>query len=85
VRFVPIAVITDLALISSAVCHAFAVQTEPGVQLIAQLERALMRELTLILLDNFEQLVDVAPLMVPGNSGRHKTGPTTRWVSVPGK
>ena len=64
VRFVPLAVITDPALLVPAICRAFAVQTEPGVQLITQLEQALTREPTLILLDNFEQIVSVASLLV---------------------
>ena len=64
VRFVPLAVITDPELLIPAICRAFAVQTEPGVQLIIQLERVLTREPTLILLDNFEQIVSVAPVLV---------------------
>ena len=64
VRFVPLAVITDPALLVPAICRAFSVQTEPGVQLITQLEKVLAREPTLILLDNFEQIVDIAPLLV---------------------
>src|SRR6478735_916499 len=63
VRFVPLAVITDPALLVPAICRAFAVQTEPGVQLIDQLQQVLIREPTLILLDNFEQIVEVAPLL----------------------
>src|SRR4051812_40453187 len=46
VRFVPLAVITDPDLLIPAICHAFAVQTAPGVHLITQLERVLTREPT---------------------------------------
>jgi diguanylate cyclase (GGDEF)-like protein len=63
VRFVPLASTMDSALVASAMASALGVRQSPGKTVRESLVASLRDKETLIVLDNFEQVVEAAPLV----------------------
>ena len=63
VFFVPLAPITDPALVVSTVARALGVQNVGGRPIVESLENFLKNRHTLLLLDNFEQIISAAPVV----------------------
>lgn len=63
VRFVPLALVTDPDLVLPSIARAFPMPSEQGLAAERQLPAVLAQEPTLILIDNFEQLAAVAPVL----------------------
>jgi predicted ATPase/class 3 adenylate cyclase len=63
VFFIPLASISDPTLVPSAIASALGVRENPGQPLIYTLAEHLSRKHMLIILDNFEQVNDAAPLI----------------------
>jgi len=61
VFFVALAVLSDPALVVPAIAQAFDVREAPGRRLQEQLEDYLRGKQMLLVLDNFEQVIDAAP------------------------
>jgi predicted ATPase/DNA-binding CsgD family transcriptional regulator len=64
VGFVPLAQIRDANLVMVTIAQAIGLRGDGGHRPLEQLADALSGRSTLLLLDNFEQLVDAAPLVV---------------------
>jgi predicted ATPase/class 3 adenylate cyclase len=60
VVFVPLAAITDPALVMGAVADALGARREPGQDAVASVSSALADDRTLLVLDNLEHVVDAA-------------------------
>jgi predicted ATPase/DNA-binding SARP family transcriptional activator len=60
VTYVDLAPISDPALVVYAVAHALRVQERPGLALPDQLKEAVRNQALLVVLDNFEQVLDAA-------------------------
>jgi predicted ATPase/class 3 adenylate cyclase/DNA-binding CsgD family transcriptional regulator len=60
VYFVPLASVTDPDLVPSAIARVLDVRESPGRPVLAALADALRRQQLLVLLDNFEQVIDAA-------------------------
>jgi predicted ATPase/class 3 adenylate cyclase len=63
VFFVPLAALSDPALVLQTIAHAFDVRDAAGRQLKDQLKDHLREKQMLLVLDNFEQVIDAAPLI----------------------
>ena len=63
VFFVPLAALTDPALVLQTIAQAFDVRETAGRQLKEQLKNHLREKQMLLVLDNFEQVIDAAPLV----------------------
>ena len=63
VYFVPLAPITDAALVPSTIAEALGVPEDPGRPILTVVTERLRDRNTLLVLDNFEQLVSAAPLV----------------------
>jgi len=63
VFFVSLAAITDSTLIIPTIAHALGVTESPNRLLLDSLKDFLRKKQTLLLLDNFEQIVSAAPLL----------------------
>ena len=63
VWFVELEHVTDPALVSAAIAHALSVQEMPGRKLADVLKDYLREKELLLVLDNFEQVVDAAPVV----------------------
>src|SRR5215203_602606 len=63
VTVVPLAPISDPSLVASAIITALAVREASGESLIERLKAVLRDKRLLILLDNFEQIVEAAPIV----------------------
>jgi predicted ATPase/class 3 adenylate cyclase len=63
VWFVPLASISDPALIPEAIATALGVRQAPGEQVLSRLTEHLRSRQTLVVLDNLEQVLDAAPLI----------------------
>jgi predicted ATPase/class 3 adenylate cyclase len=63
VYFVPLAAIRDPALVASSIARALGIQEKAGQVLLDSLKESLQDKQTLLVLDNFEQVVAVAPLV----------------------
>src|SRR5207248_2519972 len=63
VFFVDLAPITDPALVGSAVAHILGVRRSGGAPVLESLKEALRDKQILLLLDNFEHLLEAAPLV----------------------
>ena len=61
--FVALAPIRDPALVPSAIAQALGVRDEGGLSMVQRLKAALRDADVLLLLDNFEQVLDAAPLV----------------------
>jgi predicted ATPase/transcriptional regulator with XRE-family HTH domain len=61
--FVPLAPVSDPALVLSAIAHALHVQESGSVPLAQRLHNFLRPKQMLLVLDNFEQIVDAAPVV----------------------
>jgi predicted ATPase/DNA-binding CsgD family transcriptional regulator len=64
VTFVPLAPINDPALVPSAIAHALGVREAGDEPLVDRLKAVLRDKNLLLVLDNFEQVVTAAPLVV---------------------
>jgi predicted ATPase/class 3 adenylate cyclase len=63
VFFVPLAALSDRALVLQTIAQAFDVREAAGRQLKEQLKDHLREKQMLLVLDNFEQVIDAAPLV----------------------
>ncbi len=63
VFFVPLAALSDSTLVLQTVAQAFAVREAAGRPLQQQLKEYLREKQLLLVLDNFEQVIDAAPLV----------------------
>ena len=63
VFFVPLAALSDPALVLQTIAQAFDVREAAGRQLKEQLKDHLREKQMLLVLDNFEQVIDAAPLI----------------------
>ena len=63
VFFVPLATLSDPGLVLQTIAQAFAVREAAGRQLQEQLQTHLRDQQILLVLDNFEQVIDAAPLV----------------------
>src|SRR5215212_5549669 len=63
VTFVPLAPISDPALVPSAIAHALGVREAGDEPLVDRLKAVLRDKNLLLVLDNFEQVVTAAPLV----------------------
>jgi predicted ATPase/class 3 adenylate cyclase len=63
VFFVPLAALTDPTLVLQTIAQAFDVRETAGRQLKEQLKNHLREKQMLLVLDNFEQVIDAAPLV----------------------
>lgn len=63
VVFVPLAATRDASLVASAIALALEVKEQPAEPLAATVAKFLERKQLLLLLDNFEQVVEAAPLV----------------------
>jgi predicted ATPase/class 3 adenylate cyclase/Tfp pilus assembly protein PilF len=63
VFFVPLAALSDPALVLQTIAQAFDVREAAGRQLKEQLKDHLREKQMLLVLDNFEQVIDAAPLV----------------------
>jgi predicted ATPase/class 3 adenylate cyclase/Tfp pilus assembly protein PilF len=63
VFFVPLAALSDQALVLQTIAQAFDVRETAGRQLKEQLKNHLREKQMLLVLDNFEQVIDAAPLV----------------------
>src|SRR5207244_6858151 len=63
VFFVPLAALSDPAPVLQTIAQAFAVREAAGRPLQQQLEDHLRQKQLLLVLDNFEQVIDAAPLV----------------------
>ena len=63
VVFAPLAAITDPDLIGPALADVFGVREGSGRSVVAALPAALRERRLLLLLDNFEQIVEAAPMV----------------------
>jgi predicted ATPase/class 3 adenylate cyclase/Tfp pilus assembly protein PilF len=63
VFFVPLATLSDPALVLQTIAQAFDVRETAGRQLKEQLKNHLREKQILLVLDNFEQVIDAAPLV----------------------
>jgi predicted ATPase/DNA-binding CsgD family transcriptional regulator/transcriptional regulator with XRE-family HTH domain len=61
--FIPLAAIADPHLVAATVARTLDVREAPGIPLMDRLIRALERRRLLLLLDNFEHLLEAAPLV----------------------
>jgi predicted ATPase/class 3 adenylate cyclase len=60
VMFVPLSSVVDACLVSSTIADALGARREPGVDPVEAIRAALGKDRTLLLLDNFEQVVTAA-------------------------
>jgi len=63
VWLVPLATLSDPALVPEAIATALGVRQAPGEQVLSRLTEHLRSRHTLLVLDNLEQLVDAAPMI----------------------
>ena len=63
VWFVPLASISDPALVPEAIATALGVRQAPGEQVLSRLTEHLRSRQTLVVLDNLEQVLDAAPMI----------------------
>ena len=63
VYFVPLAAIRDPALVASSIARTLGIQEKAGQVLLDSLKESLQDQQMLLVLDNFEQVVAVAPLV----------------------
>jgi predicted ATPase/class 3 adenylate cyclase len=63
VWFVPLASISDPALVPEAIATALGVRQAPGEQVLSRLTEHLRSRQTLLVLDNLEQVLDAAPMI----------------------
>ena len=63
VYFVPLAAIRDPALVASSIAQTLGIQEKAGQVLLDSLKESLQDQQHLLVLDNFEQVVAVAPLV----------------------
>jgi predicted ATPase/class 3 adenylate cyclase len=63
VWFVPLAPVSDPALVPEAIATALGVRQAPGEQALSNLTEHLRSRQTLLVLDNLEQVVDAAPMI----------------------
>jgi predicted ATPase/transcriptional regulator with XRE-family HTH domain len=61
--FVPLAPVSDPALVLSAIAHALHVHESAGISLAQSLHDFLRPKQMILVLDNFEQIVDAAPVV----------------------
>jgi predicted ATPase/DNA-binding CsgD family transcriptional regulator len=61
--FVPLAAISDPSLVASAIAHALGVREAGDEPLVDRLTASMRDQHLLLVLDNFEQVVDAAPLV----------------------
>jgi predicted ATPase/Tfp pilus assembly protein PilF len=61
--FVPLAPVSDPALVLSAIAHALHVHESAGISLAQSLHDFLRHKQMILVLDNFEQIVDAAPVV----------------------
>ena len=61
--FVPLDVVSDPELVPEAIARALRIYDGPGAPMIERLERNLAERKMLIVLDNFEHLLDAAPVV----------------------
>jgi predicted ATPase len=64
VCYVPLAAINDPALVAPAIAGAFGVKEQPGQPLATNIAAHLRDKAFLLVLDNFEQVLDAAPLVL---------------------
>jgi predicted ATPase/class 3 adenylate cyclase len=63
IYFVPLAAIRDPALVASSIARTLDIQEKAGQALLDSLKESLREQQILLVLDNFEQVVDAAPLV----------------------
>ena len=63
VFFVALAPITDPGLVPSTIAQSLGIPETPGRSIVDSLKGYLQRKILLLLLDNFEQVIDAAPLV----------------------
>src|SRR5215208_438710 len=63
VAFVPLATVRDPALVLPAIARAFGIPEVAELPLLHRLATALGRDRTLLLLDNFEQIIEAGPIV----------------------
>jgi predicted ATPase/DNA-binding CsgD family transcriptional regulator len=61
--FVDLAPLSDHALVAEAIARALGVFENPGEPILATLKRALAQRVLLLLVDNFEHVIQAAPLL----------------------